>query len=71
MSKYEKLKLIILTIFCLLALIILYNFSENGRYVIREKSLIILDSRSGKLYLPAAKKVLDISNFKEVNNSKK
>ena len=71
MSKYEILKLIILSIFCLLALIIFNNYSENGRYVLKKEGLIVLDSRNGKLYKVSAQKVVNVVIFEEENNSEK
>lgn len=51
MTKYEKYKLIIMTIFCSIALFLLYSILENGRYVQNERGLV-LDSKTGNLYLP-------------------
>jgi len=50
MTTYEKYKLIILSIFCSIALFLIYNLSENGRYIQNERGLVI-DSRTGNVYL--------------------
>ncbi len=69
MTKYEKYKLIIAASFCSLFLLILFNYSSNGRYIIREESLIILDTKTGTLYFPQNKKYMEINGFKEIENN--
>ncbi len=61
MTKYQKFKLTVFSLFSLIFLIILYNFlitfndySSNGRYV-RLDSVIILDTRTGTIYTPNSK----------------
>ncbi|MFH2032823.1 MAG: hypothetical protein ABIJ40_19695 [Bacteroidota bacterium] len=42
-------------------------YSRNGRYIVREESLIILDTRTGTIYIPSGKKYLELDNFTERN----
>jgi len=69
MTKYQKNKLIVLSIFSILLLIILYNYSRNGRYVyvFKDESLVIMDTRTGTMYKPSNKTYLKIYEFKERN----
>ncbi|WP_272149650.1 hypothetical protein [Tenacibaculum aiptasiae] len=67
MTKYQKNKLIILSIFSVLFLIILFNYSRNGRYIFKDKSSVILDTRTGTMYIPSSKVYLEIDDFKERN----
>lgn len=51
MSKYQKYKLIILSCFLSLVLIIMHNYSLNGKYIAHDyNGSLIIDSRSGKIY---------------------
>nr|WP_315173915.1 hypothetical protein [uncultured Flavobacterium sp.] len=55
MSKYEKIKILLLSIFIFGFLYCLNNFSENGRYGFTEgsdgyNSLLLVDSRTGEIY---------------------
>lgn len=51
MTTYQKYKLVILTVFGAIALVILYNYSENGRYVFANSDYVeILDTRKGIVY---------------------
>jgi hypothetical protein len=65
MTDYQKYKLIILSVFCFLFLIILYNYSRNGRYVFKDESSVVLDTRNGTMYVPSSKIYVEIDNFKE------
>ena len=65
MTKYQKIKLIILSIFLIFFLIILNGFSENGRYVLKNDGIVVIDSRSGKIYLPQSEKYVDITTFQK------
>mgnify|MGYP003677954790 CR=1 FL=1 len=67
MTKYQKNKLIIFSVFGILLLIILYNYSRNGRYVFKDESSVILDTRTGTMYIPSNKTYLEIGDFKERN----
>ena len=55
MTKYEKYKLSFAIAISTILLYILYGYSLNDRYVIREETLIILDTRTGTIYIPKAK----------------
>ena len=55
MTDYQKYKLIILSVFSALFLIILYNYSGNGRYVTHERTTRILDTRTGTVYAEGKK----------------
>lgn len=50
MTKYEKYKLVILSIFCVITLIILYKFSEKGRYIFHNDRWGVIDTTNGKVY---------------------
>ena len=53
MTKYQKYKLIILSVFCFFLLLILWNYSANGRYVAWEGGHPMrFDTKTGRLYLP-------------------
>lgn len=65
MTKYQKNKLIIFSVFSILFLIILYNYSRNGRYIFKEESSVILDTRTGTIYSPSSKVYIEIDDFKE------
>ena len=51
MTKYEKIKLAILTIFVLGFLFCFYNYTQNGRYV-KTNGNWHMDTRSGDIYNP-------------------
>jgi hypothetical protein len=65
MTQYQKNKLIILSVFSVLFLIIIYNYSKNGRYLFGNESSVILDTRTGTMYIPSGKIYLEIDDFKE------
>ena len=71
MTKYQKLKLLVLSISLICFLLILNSFSENGRYIMKNDGFVIIDSRTGKIYLPQSKKFIDISTFEKDNSTKK
>lgn len=68
MTKYEKYKLIIAVFFCSLFLLILFNYSSNGRYIIREESFVILDTKTGAIYIPQYEEYWEIDGFKKREN---
>lgn len=70
MTKYEKIKIILLTTFGIILLLVLYNFSENGRYTVCEESHIILDSKKGTVYMMLSEKYFKITDFTEFENTK-
>ena len=63
MTNYQKYKLIIITCIGAISLLILYNYSSNGRYILREESLIILDTKTGTLYIPRDKVYIELEDF--------
>lgn len=65
MTDYQKYKLIILSVFCFSFLIILNNYSRNGKYIFREQSYTILDTRTGTIYAPSSKKYLELDEYTE------
>lgn len=65
MTKYEKYKLIILTIFGTIFLFIMHNYASNGRYIFREESLMILDTKTGTFYAPNFK--VELEEFSKKN----
>jgi ABC-type microcin C transport system permease subunit YejE len=68
MTKYQKYKLIILSVFCFFLLLILWNYSPNGRYIIGERAIII-DTKTGTLYLPIERQYLEINEFTKMEKT--
>ena len=64
MTKYQKIKLIIIAVFSFLLLLILNNYSRNGRYTNIGNKAATLDTRTGTIYFTA------LSNYKEIKNYK-
>lgn len=61
MTKYEKYKLILLSIFAIFLLLIMYDYSSNGRYIIKwEYPILMLDTKTGTIYTLEGK--IDIIN---------
>jgi hypothetical protein len=46
-------------------MIILYNYSRNGRYIFKNDSSVILDTRNGRIYIPSNKIYVEIDDFKK------
>ena len=71
MTKYEKFKLIIGTLFCSIFLLILYSYtsnyrnSSNGRYIYNKRGCI-LDTRTGTFYILRNKTYLRIDDYTEM-----
>lgn len=69
MTNYQKCKLLIFSIFSILLLIIIYEYSKNGRYVFNNHDLIqVLDTRTGKFYDAKSRAYLELSAYKEMSN---
>ncbi|TQI71159.1 hypothetical protein JM79_2086 [Gramella sp. Hel_I_59] len=66
-TKYQKLKLIIFSAFSILFLFILHNYSNNGRFIFRGDSSVLLDTRNGTIYIPTEKTYVEINDFKKRN----
>jgi len=69
MTKYQKYKLIIISLFSIFFLLILYNYSLNGRYTFKDDSLIILDTKTGTIYVINGKKYLKIDEYSKAENA--
>lgn len=69
MTNYQKLKLAILMIISVLLLFLLYSNLSIGRYVIREKTLMILDTKTGTIYIPESKKYLELKDYEKIQKS--
>ena len=69
MTKYQKYKLIITSVLSVIALLILNNYSSNRRYVLREESMIILDTKTGTIYVPQNKTFLELDEFTEMKKT--
>lgn len=63
MTNYQKNKLIILLVLGLISLFIFYRFSENGRYEFKSERKVVVDTRSGDLYILSRDTIIDISKF--------
>lgn len=63
MTKYEKCKIYLLSLFVIGFLFCFYELSKNGRYVSSEHKT--LDSRTGEVYYYGAKEKIRIDDFKE------
>lgn len=61
MTKYEKYKLTILTVFSFLVLLLFWNYSPSGRYII--EGGVILDSKTGRVYIPEDRKYINLEDF--------
>lgn len=61
MTKYQKNKLILLTLVSLAFLSIFWNYSQNGRYtMIPDNFLMVLDTKTGTIYFPLNKTYIKI-----------
>lgn len=76
MTKYQKYKLIILSVFCFFLLLTLWSYSKilrdyslNGRYILREESFVILDTKTGTIYFPNSK--IELEEFSKSNKKDK
>jgi hypothetical protein len=67
MTNYQKLKLVIISVFCFSFLFIFWNYSLNGRYIIKNDLLIILDTQTGTIYMPSNKEYIDLEGFNKRN----
>ncbi len=63
MSKYQKVKLIILSVFGLGVLLILNNHSNNGKYVFDNDGAAFLNTRTGNLFYPMSLNRYSIEDF--------
>jgi len=50
----SNVKDLFLVIVCLIGLYLLFQISQNGRYII-DNNNVLLDTRNGKMYFPNAK----------------
>jgi hypothetical protein len=64
MTKYEKLKLCLSTFFVVGFLLCFYNYSQNGNYVFKNSSTLILNTRTGKLYMNGTEVKQSTEKFK-------
>ncbi|MFA5296869.1 MAG: hypothetical protein WC389_01525 [Lutibacter sp.] len=65
MTNYQKIKLIIITCFSSLLLLIFYNNSNYSRYVFNESSTLVLDRKTGTVYFPNMQSYSKLSEFKK------
>ena len=73
MSKYEKLKIGIISFFVLGMLFCFNKYSENGRYVFSNKTEytpLIIDSRTGEIYSISTKQKLSLDQYKKIKIKK-
>ncbi len=71
MSKYEKFKLIILSILSVILIVLVSNYTNNGRYSIHCESTVILDTKTGNIYLPQRREYILLEDYKNIKKSKK
>jgi hypothetical protein len=74
MTKYEKLKLCLLTFFVVGFLLCFYNYSENGRHVFSNRTdgkPMVIDSKTGIIYSLNDEYQIDINQFPRYKNSPK
>jgi hypothetical protein len=66
MTRYQKNKLLIISVFSLIFLLVFYNYSENGRYT---KSggdkASVFDTRTGTIYSISTSNYIKIKDFKK------
>lgn len=67
MTKYQKFKLIIGIVFSSILLIILCNYSANGRYTLQGDKNIVLDTRTGTIYVPRNKTYIELNEYSKKN----
>ena len=65
MNKYQKVKLILLAIFIVGFLFIYNKHSENGRYDVGDNKPFIIDTRTGEIYYPHNKTLINIDEYKK------
>lgn len=71
MTKYEKLKIALLSVFVFGFLYCFYGYSENGRYAFPKggsdyNSLLLVDSRTGEIYNFRSFIKTDLKKYKRV-----
>jgi hypothetical protein len=67
MTKYQNYKLLIITCFSVLFLLIFYCYSSNGRYLVAEG--VIVDTKTGKIYIPSSKVYMDINEYTPIEKT--
>jgi hypothetical protein len=67
MTKYQKIKLIIIAVFSFLLLLILNNYSRNGRYASIGDQAATLDTRTGTIYFTTPSNYKEIKNYKNID----
>ena len=65
MNNYQKSKLAVASLFLTFLLIILNNYSKNGRYILDDSDALIIDTRSGKVYHFLNQTYWDINDTKK------
>jgi hypothetical protein len=71
MTKYQKNKLLIISIFLSIFLFLFHNYSKNGRYLnSAEEKGRVLDTRTGTVYSFTNNKYLEIKGFKNALEKK-
>jgi len=63
MSKYEKIKLTFLAVFLIGAIVILNNYSNNGRYYFVTDGNFLLDTRRGEMFFLRDRDILNLGDF--------
>lgn len=72
MTRYEKIKIALLTIFISGFLYCLYGYSENGKFIFHDKYQgMIINSRNGDVYLLVNKYKIEIKKFEEEKTNQK
>ncbi len=71
MSKYEKIKLTFLAVFLIGAIVILNNYSNNGRYYFVTDGNFLLDTRRGEMFFLRDRDILNLGDFQGRKEKKK
>jgi hypothetical protein len=65
MSKFEKIKLIILTILGCFFLSLYYLSLDLGRFKFHDNNVLVIDTKTGTIYIPNGKTYLKIDEYKK------
>ena len=69
MNIYQKIKIVILSVFVLGFLYCFYGYCENGRYIFsnrKEGRPLIMDSRTGEIYSIYGRKKVSLDKYQSI-----
>ena len=65
MTKYQKYKLVTIVLFSSILLIILHNYSKNGRYLGADDNRSVIDTKTGTVYNYSNSKYYEIKDLEK------